>query len=179
MKALYIAIAAASLTLFSCGENASTNKEEKADNKTVSSPSGVKNPVSAAYLDMKDALYKGDAAKAKAAAEAMDKELAQYSPKDSEGWKSFATTMQAELKSISSAKNIEEQRVHFEKVSDAMFANATKYQFADKTMYRQHCPMAFDGKGAYWLSDKEEIENPYYGDAMPHCGSVEDTLEVR
>jgi Cu(I)/Ag(I) efflux system membrane fusion protein len=178
MKIFQLAIVAAGLSLFSCTENTNTGAEEK-DTKTESAPSGVKNPVSVAYLAMKDAFYKGDAAGAKTYAEEMDKQLGQYSPKDTSGWKSFASAMQAELKSISASTDIAQQRVHFQKVSDAMFDNAGKYQFADKTMYRQHCPMAFDGKGAYWLSDRTEIENPYYGSAMPDCGVVEDTLEVR
>jgi Cu(I)/Ag(I) efflux system membrane fusion protein len=36
--------------------------------------------------------------------------------------------------------------------------------------------MAFNDKGAYWLSDKEAIRNPYFGDKMLTCGSVEETL---
>jgi len=43
-------------------------------------------------------------------------------------------------------------------------------------VYKQYCPMAFDGKGAFWLSSSEEIRNPYYGDKMLKCGRVEETI---
>jgi Cu(I)/Ag(I) efflux system membrane fusion protein len=36
--------------------------------------------------------------------------------------------------------------------------------------------MAFDNKGAYWLSDQAKIRNPYFGDKMLECGEVKDTL---
>jgi membrane fusion protein, copper/silver efflux system len=36
--------------------------------------------------------------------------------------------------------------------------------------------MADSNKGADWLSLEKEIRNPYYGDAMLSCGSVERTI---
>jgi Cu(I)/Ag(I) efflux system membrane fusion protein len=36
--------------------------------------------------------------------------------------------------------------------------------------------MAFDNKGAYWLSNVSEIKNPYFGEKMLTCGSVQDSL---
>jgi membrane fusion protein, copper/silver efflux system len=41
-------------------------------------------------------------------------------------------------------------------------------------VYRQFCPMAFDDKGAFWLSESDEILNPYFGDMMLNCGEVTD-----
>ena len=46
----------------------------------------------------------------------------------------------------------------------------------DKMVYVQHCPMAFDNKGADWLSFDSEIRNPYFGDKMMKCGITKDTL---
>ena len=37
--------------------------------------------------------------------------------------------------------------------------------------------MANGDKGAYWLSDIEEIENPYFGDEMLKCGETRETLD--
>jgi Cu(I)/Ag(I) efflux system membrane fusion protein len=34
--------------------------------------------------------------------------------------------------------------------------------------------MAFDDTGAWWLSEEEEILNPYFGDEMLHCGMVQE-----
>jgi hypothetical protein len=36
--------------------------------------------------------------------------------------------------------------------------------------------MAFDNKGAHWLSNNPEIKNPYFGKKMLECGEVTDTL---
>jgi hypothetical protein len=45
-----------------------------------------------------------------------------------------------------------------------------------ETMYWNHCPMAMGGDGANWLSINEKISNPYMGQKMPGCGSVQETL---
>jgi Cu(I)/Ag(I) efflux system membrane fusion protein len=37
--------------------------------------------------------------------------------------------------------------------------------------------MANGDKGAFWLSNIEEIENPYFGDEMLKCGETRETLE--
>ncbi len=39
--------------------------------------------------------------------------------------------------------------------------------------------MAFNNRGAHWLSDTTEVVNPYFGDEMLHCGSVTDTLRFQ
>lgn len=44
--------------------------------------------------------------------------------------------------------------------------------------YRAHCPMAFDNRGASWLTPEEEVFNPYFGDRMLRCGSIEETLST-
>jgi len=36
--------------------------------------------------------------------------------------------------------------------------------------------MAFDKKGAYWISENREIQNPYFGDKMPKCGEIKEEL---
>jgi hypothetical protein len=36
--------------------------------------------------------------------------------------------------------------------------------------------MAFDDTGATWISYSEEIKNPYFGDQMLHCGTVQEEL---
>ena len=42
----------------------------------------------------------------------------------------------------------------------------------DSPLYVQFCPMAFENKGATWLTDTEEIKNPYFGAMMLRCGEV-------
>ena len=42
----------------------------------------------------------------------------------------------------------------------------------DGVLFVQFCPMANEGKGAYWLSLEQEIKNPYYGAMMLRCGET-------
>ncbi|NIP96763.1 MAG: DUF3347 domain-containing protein, partial [Akkermansiaceae bacterium] len=36
-------------------------------------------------------------------------------------------------------------------------------------LYLVHCPMAFQGAGADWLSREPQVENPYFGSRMFSC----------
>ena len=39
-------------------------------------------------------------------------------------------------------------------------------------IFEQYCPMSFNNTGATWLASEENINNPYFGAVMPHCGEV-------
>ena len=70
---------------------------------------------------------------------------------------------------IADSKNIEEARTHFKMLSDMAIPIAKK----EKTMHLAHCPMAMGGKGADWLQKSDnEVQNPYFGKKMPHCGKM-------
>lgn len=72
---------------------------------------------------------------------------------------------------------VKERRVIFEKVSTAMEIQIAKEKIVSGAVYKQYCPMAFNGKGAYWLSNSNEVRNPYYGDQMLKCGVVEKEIK--
>ncbi len=44
------------------------------------------------------------------------------------------------------------------------------------TIYKLHCPMAFDGQGADWFSEVAEIRNPFFGQEMLTCGNVSEEI---
>ena len=44
-----------------------------------------------------------------------------------------------------------------------MFAVEKAFNTNAVTLYYQFCPMANDGQGAYWVSEREKISNPYMG----------------
>ena len=71
---------------------------------------------------------------------------------------------------------LEGRRLAFQMVSDQLYDFLTVTGVKNTKVYRHYCPMAFENRGAYWLSGKVEIVNPYFGEAMLHCGSVTDTL---
>lgn len=114
------------------------------------------------YLALKDALVATDAATAKAAAS----DFIKVNTNDK---------LDAALKAIASTDDVAAQRVAFETLSINMYS-LVKTSGANVTLYKQYCPMAFSGKGAYWLATEEEVNNPYYGDKMLHCGSVQETI---
>lgn len=79
------------------------------------------------------------------------------------------------LSTISSTKDIKEQRKAFEDLSEKMY-ELVKTNGIDTPLYKQFCPMAFNNKGAFWLAAEKEVNNPYFGDRMLHCGSVKEVL---
>lgn len=86
---------------------------------------------------------------------------------------------QGDIKSIAmamkDAADIEEQRQLFSQVTEKV-EPLFRESLEKGAIYKQFCPMAFDGKGGYWLSDAEEIRNPYFGDKMLKCGKVTETI---
>jgi Cu(I)/Ag(I) efflux system membrane fusion protein len=80
---------------------------------------------------------------------------------------------------VAAAGDIKSRRAAFNPLSDALIGLIRKRGIdAVGNAYVVHCPMAFKGTGADWLSDKPEVLNPYYGDMMLNCGDVTDTLSV-
>jgi hypothetical protein len=71
------------------------------------------------------------------------------------------------------AGNIGHQREHFEILSKDMY-DLVKILGGNQTLYYTYCPMAFDEKGAYWLSETKEVRNPYFGSEMLECGEVKE-----
>jgi|26BtaG_2_1085354.scaffolds.fasta_scaffold00090_22 hypothetical protein len=73
---------------------------------------------------------------------------------------------------MAETENIALQREHFEPVSEWM-ENKLQGALASGTIYKQYCPMAFNNRGASWLSSGKDVLNPYFGDKMLKCGRVE------
>ena len=71
---------------------------------------------------------------------------------------------------------VKEQRIYFEGLSSNIYTLAKNTQ-TEMDLYQQYCPMAFDNTGAHWISDKEKVFNPYFGDKMLRCGKVTEVIE--
>jgi len=74
-------------------------------------------------------------------------------------------------KIASHVNNIEVQRESFEKMSEDVYALVKTFGGGRK-LYKAHCPMI----DANWLTEKNEIRNPYYGESMPTCGSIDELV---
>ncbi len=134
-----------------------------------------------AYFALKDALVATDAQTTSAKATEFLKvltnvDVAKMSTKQQDFFKPLLATMQEDAKHIASNVEIGHQRGHFNALSNDLFTIDKAFKANKATIYQQFCPMAFDDKGAFWLSDKKEIRNPYFGDKMLKCGKVTDTF---
>ena len=148
------------------------------DPKTAASMNEVVNH----YLHIKDALAKDNGEEAANAAKAMVTTLGaiDHSTLAGEQMKLYmdvaeSLTEHAEH-TTDNAKNIHHQREHFVMMSQDMY-DLVKGFGANQPLYVGHCPMANDNKGADWLSEKREINNPYMGQKMPKCGKVEKVVK--
>ena len=117
------------------------------------------------YLELKNALVATRAGDAKTAAASL---------KENAGDNAELAALAAE---ISGSDDVEAQRASFEKVSAAVY-ELVKGGGNEIAVYKQYCPMALDNKGAFWLSSSEDIKNPYFGDKMLKCGSVQEVIAV-
>lgn len=119
------------------------------------------------YINIKQALVQTDAEMAQDRAKGMIADL-----ETEEGFDNLATA----ARSISTSNDVNEQRVAFSDLTKAMEAQL-QGALASGEIYKQYCPMAFEGKGDAWFSNTKEIRNPYYGDKMLKCGRVEATIQ--
>lgn len=118
------------------------------------------------YIGIKQALVESDAAMAKSHAEKLVADL-----QSNESNQEIASA----ARNIATSTDINQQREAFSKLTAAMEPVLTG-AIESGEIYKQFCPMAFEGKGDYWYSNSEEIRNPYYGDKMLKCGRVEAVL---
>lgn len=133
------------------------------------------------YLQVKTALVNSNAAEAKSGATTLLQTLRGFDksllPADQKAaYDKSAGAMKASASNIAGTTDIKKQREHFATLSSQVYELAKNFG-AGKTVYHEHCPMALDNKGAMWLSESKEIRNPYYGDEMLECGTVEEVIQ--
>ncbi len=153
--------------------------------KSVDVPTAFKQEMDklvAVYYQLKDALVAGDFAASKRMsanllAKVKSVNAGGISAQAESVWQTLSGNMVDAMQHIGHAGDIEEVRHHFETVSDAIILAFESFGPAEIIVYVQYCPMAFDDKGASWLSNVDEIRNPYFGDAMLMCGEVTKTIK--
>jgi Cu(I)/Ag(I) efflux system membrane fusion protein len=137
-----------------------------------------------AYINMKNAFVASDAKKVQAEADKVKSDLDAVDMELLKGdlhmkWMSSLNIMESEISNISGTGDLSEQRVAFAKFNDAFYKSLELFGIQDGVVYYQYCPMANGNEGAYWLSEIDEIRNPYFGDEMLTCGENRDTLEFK
>ena len=134
------------------------------------------------YLKIEDALVASDAKSASAQTSAFSTALKNVDMGLVKGdahvkWMEQLKSLETATKLILSAGDIEIQRAAFSKLTDALYSSIKIFGVEGLDAYYQFCPMAFDNKGAFWISDEKEISNPYFGEKMLRCGETKETLK--
>lgn len=131
-----------------------------------------------AYFQVKNSLVKDQIPTA--ATQLLAQALAKVSSaaetgKDKAKWEKIKSELSQATAKIKGAKDIGAARTQFSNLSASIIQLAETYPLSQQVVYKDYCPMAFDNKGGYWLSETEDIRNPYFGASMLSCGEVKQT----
>lgn len=174
-------IALVSVAFFSCKDNRAVEPEvvtvdnatEETEVYAVKSGDAKFNDDNIAavfnqYIEVQNALINTDGETAQKESDKLIQTIFDAGLEIDEDLKKTITTM-------AKTDDIKVQREEFEDLNDWMEIQV-KDALESGTIYKQYCPMAFNDKGAYWLSTDKEILNPYFGDVMLHCGRVDSEI---
>ncbi|HHI69304.1 MAG TPA: efflux RND transporter periplasmic adaptor subunit [Planctomycetes bacterium] len=137
------------------------------------------------YFSLEDALAADDFSTAKKALERMKKILSSMKGKalqfkDRPLWTRERKLLLEALEKASSAPGLKGLRAVFAPLSDLVSQVVRNWGTGGKAkVYRIFCPMAFGGKGAFWLQPDDQVRNPYFGPKMLKCGEVKETFSSK
>ncbi len=134
------------------------------------------------YFDLQAALARDDEAGAKGALgkfrkalEGMDEKEIPF--KDRPAWVRRRRLLLEAAGRAEEARGLEGLRKEFAALSDLLVQVVRVYgSGVEGAVYRIFCPMAFGGKGAFWLQPDPDVRNPYFGPKMLECGEVKETF---
>jgi len=175
------------------GINAGSGRPEPTARPGETPPSASGNPAPAAfrsqlmnvfdrYNTITNALVASDPAAVIPAARATEKALDAVTASSLGGvmrthWAEMLQGMRTSLEAMRATRDLEQQRGYYSGLSNTLHQALKHFGVSKKTVYWQYCPMAFNDRGAYWLSAVKEIRNPYFGDEMLKCGVVKEIME--
>jgi hypothetical protein len=187
--AVYLLLVAIAATmLFGCSgskKEETANQQEPSTAPTYAVDVAFQQQLSdvfTSYVPLKDAFVASDTALVKSKAADVKKALSDVkgdllSGEARDKWAEYLNGMDGALMEIQGTADIEAQRGAFSIFSNNLYNSLKSYGTAGIKAYYEFCPMAFNNKGAYWLSESDVIRNPYFGSKMLSCGSVEETIE--
>lgn len=164
---------------------ATEEKKEGSGNQYSEAFTTSFNNVLNAYYNLKDAFVKSDTVAVNAAGTELKTlldslKLDEVQQKDTVAFSSISGRpgdAAAEITGMIAEKDLEKKRESFEMISGVFYDLLRSVRPGGVTAYYQYCPMAFNDKGAYWLSSADSIQNPYFGKKMLTCGEVKETLK--
>lgn len=128
------------------------------------------------YFDLKDALVASDSDDAAGYARTLQTSAEEVTREGLNEetlalWASFSEVIVNNSRELAAQNDVDDQRYHFEFVSEAMIDMVDTFRPVGYEVYHQSCPMVRDDS-ADWLSREEQIRNPYHGDRMMNCGET-------
>jgi hypothetical protein len=155
-------------------------------NTNTTSVSGSVGRMLATYYNLSNAFVKGDAGTVDIIASQFRTDVDTIDIKSLKADAALVSTAQtlketisAEVMALVKTPGIEEKRKSFQLISDAIYDLVRTVKYDQATVYQMHCPMAFNNTGANWLSNVNDVVNPYFGKKMLHCGEMQDSINFR
>ncbi len=85
-------------------------------------------------------------------------------------WMAYSKELGVVFKQLDAAEDLPTLRAHFQPFSNQLAVVLLSMGVGpSQTVYRLHCPMAFDNRGAIWLQADDKVQNPYFGTRMLKC----------
>lgn len=134
------------------------------------------------YIEGKDALVGSDLENSKQQFSSFTSKLEEIGIHGLSGdghmaWMESYELLMEHANGIAETDDIEEAREAFRHLSDELIKAVQQFGI-EGVIYHQYCPMAFDDEGANWLSNEEQIQNPYLPETMLMCGEVIERIEL-
>ncbi len=156
---------------------------KRPETKSIEVSEEFRNQITAvadAYFQVKNGLVKDNLPDAQKSLASLDQSLSKVNMglvKDQahDKWMEMLKGMKDARARMAATKDIEEARKHFSMLSFHMLEITETFGLNKEVVYKDYCPMAFGDQGAYWLSEKKDITNPYFGASMLACGEVKQT----
>lgn len=129
------------------------------------------------YLDLQESLAKSDTVAANNAAKEIIFILDLIPELNADtvaikAWVNHKTGYKKNMIAFLHVESLQDKRSYFSHFSEILYCTIKSFKMDLGDIHIAYCPMAFDNKGAYWLTDSHKIRNPYFGQEMLTCGSI-------
>ena len=186
LKVMSVLLAGGLFALTSCGGGESAPSEKTTENTEQVNTSAQKeeetkkdnlSSILSSYFELSDNLTNDSATEAAKSSEKLKSALVDF--QDNELSEKEINEVDEIMKSsimhaehiTDNSGDIHHQREHLVLLS-LDIKDLIEIVGTDQQVYEAYCPMANDNKGAIWVTNKNEIENPYMGQNMPKCGKI-------
>jgi Cu(I)/Ag(I) efflux system membrane fusion protein len=136
-----------------------------------------------AYLNLKDGLVAADKNETAKYSSALSGALQKVNGDVLQGdakafWDEKKSFLMQHARLGKEAPSMAGKRENFIYLSQPLIKIVEAFGPGNEKLYVDYCQMANDKKGAYWLSESEEIRNPFMPEEMRTCGEVKQEISA-